>query len=478
MRAEESDQEQVKIRHEPIEEISSKELAVFAAPEGVNNVSNYMMNSLVNPILATTLGIGPSSIGIVLMCRGVWDAFTDPIMGYVSDNTKSRMGRRRPFVILGGLLMAIMVSVCWLFPSDASHSYIIWYFGIATIGFATAQTIFSVPYGALAMELSTEYNGRTRVQVARTIAQRITHFITPFLFPFCLLSIFPSALHGVRWLGLALGIFLLASTLAAGLYTKDRIKVVSERKDSFLKAIWSTARSKHFQRITFIYLVLVSVLGAFGVFNYYLGIYYVFRGDVSKGASFMAAVETLANVLTLLCIPLINKLCAKYGKHNALRLSLSMMIVGSLLQMVLLNPDYPYLMFVSPFFYSTGIVATFMVLGSMLADVVDADELENHQRREGLFSATAAFMMKTFVAIATGASGFLVEATGFQIESGADQADGVFNNMLILFSGKCVLLIVCLWVLRNYPLTAERVAEIQAELRRRGEFPDPPKTSA
>lgn len=428
------------------------------------------MQGLVHPILVTTLGLAPGAVGAVLMVRGLWDALTDPVMGFLTDNARTRMGRRRPFVLCGGILMGVTMILAWLLPVGAGPVAMLTVFGVAMLAFATAQTIYSVPYGALGLELSLSYDGRTRVQMAKALCSRIASFASPFLFPFCLLPIFASPLVGAQWLSVGLAILMAVTGVIAALATRERV-VVAAQKDHFLDAIRETLRSPHFLRIAFIYVVLLFVLGAFGVFSYFLGIYYVFRGDVARGAAYGAAVETLANVLALAAIPAISGVCAKFGKHNALRLALALMIFGSLLQLVLLNPDHPWLMFISPFFYSVGIVATFMVLGTMLADVVDADELETDRRREGLFSATAAFMMKTVGAVATGLSGLLIEACGFEIEKGANQAPGVFTTMLILFSGKCILLVACLVVLHGYPLTRERVAEIQAELRRRGELP-------
>ncbi len=459
---------------EPPAEVSRKELVAYALPDSINTLAGQSMTGLANPILVTTLGISPGLVGTALMLRGIWDALTDPLMGFVTDNARTRMGRRRPFIIIGGILMGLTMCIAWWFPAGASQTMILSFFAVGLLLFATSQTIYSVPYGALGLELSLSYNGRTRVQMARTLAVRIVSFATPYLFPLCLLAIFPTPVHGVRWLTAVLAVLMIISAIIAGLVTRERIKV-SATKDHFFKALFETFRSINFLRIAFIYVVLLFTLSAFGVFSYFLSIYYVFGGDVVRGASYTAVVETLANVLALASIPIVTRICSKYGKHNALRLALGLMIVGSARQCGLLDRARPWLMFVSPFFYSIGIVATFMVLGTMMADVVDADELETHRRREGLFSATAAFMMKTVSAISIGFSGFLVEATGFEITKAGDQAPGVFHNMLLLFSGKCVLLLLCLLVLRKYPLTEKRVGEIQEELRRRGEFPDAAK---
>ncbi len=452
------------------EDVTRGELVAYSVSEFPNNISGNVMTSLANPIMVVTLGLSPSSVGFVLMIRGLWDAITDPVMGYITDRSENRFGRRRPFILIGGILMAITMAAAWWFPTDKGDNIMLIYYGVGLIAFATAQTIFSVAYGALGFELSSTYNGRTRVQMARTTASRIAQFASPYLFPFCLLAIFGGALTGVRWLSLIVGVIVIIGAVITVWKTRERdYKEVA--KENILKAIQSTIRCPEFLRITFIYAALLFTLGAFGVFQFFLITFYVFKGDVAKGASFNALVETFANVLVLAGIPLVTWACKKFQKHNALRISLGLMIVGSCLQLVLINPTYPWLMFFSPFFYSLGIVATFMILGTLMADAVDADELRTGHRREGLFSATSAFMMKTMFAIAAGISGVLVEATGFVRDLGGDQAPGVFDNMRYLFAAKAVLLFACLAVLRNYPLTEQRLAEIQAELkRRRGEL--------
>lgn len=447
------------------------ELVAYSVSEIPHTVAGGVMTNLANPIMVVTLGLSPSSVGMVLMLRGLWDAITDPLMGYITDNSKSRFGRRRPFILLGGVLMAFALMAAWWFPTDRGEMTMLVVYGVGLILFATAQTIFSVPYGALGFELSGTYNGRTRVQMGRTLAGRMASFASPYLFPFCLLGIFGGALAGVRWLSVIVGTLLIISVVITALKTTERSQTVAA-KENFFKAIWSTLRCPEFLRIAFIYAALLFTLGAFGVFQFFLITFYVFQGDVAKGAAFNAGVETFANVLTLASVPIIAWACKRFQKHNALRIALTLMIVGSFLQLYLINPKYPWLMFFSPFFYSLGIVAVFMILGALMADAVDADELRSGQRREGLFSATAAFMMKTMLAIATGVSGILIEATGFVRDLGGDQAPVVFDNMRYLFAAKAILLFACLAALYKYPLTKARIEEIQAELkRRRGELP-------
>lgn len=450
-----------------VDEPGRGELVRFSVADPCNNLAGGVTN-LANQILVGVLGASPGAVGTAMMFRGLWDAVTDPAMGYFSDNFRGRLGRRRPFIALGGILMAVALVVMWMFPETWRPEAMVVWFAVGLIFFATAQTIFSVPYSALAFELSPSYHGRTRVQMYRAWFGRVVSFVMPYLFPFCLLGIFVSALQGVRVLAVAIGVLMAVSALVAAWGTHER-QEASGSREPFWRAIGSTAGSPEFQRVTFVYVCLCFTLGAFGAFQFFLFTYYLFGGDLVKGASFGAVLETWANVLILFSIPAVGWLCRKLEKHNALKIALGMMIVGSGLQLVLVDPERPWLMFFSPFFYSLGIVATFTILGALMADAVDADELRSGRRREGLFSSVSAFMMKTMGAVGAGASGWLVEATGFVASAGGDQAEGVFERMLYLYSSHGLILALALVALYRYPLTEARVAEIQAELRRRKE---------
>ncbi len=460
------------------DEVSRGELIAYSLPDaGINISNNVMTGTLANPILVTTLGFAPSHVGLVMMVRSFWDAIADPILGYASDNFRSRYGRRKPLIFFGGILMAITLVLAWRFPTDKGEMAALVSFGIGLLIFSTAQSIVTVSYHALGMELSRSYHGRTRVQMAKSISSRLSSFIIPFIFPFCLLSIFGNALEGARWFTVILAVFLLIATTIAALKSRERTPAPSTR-ENFFKAIASTAKSKDFLRVAGIYAVLLFIIGAFGVFQYFLVIYYVFGGKVVEGASFNAMVDTWSNVLVIASLPVVNRLSRRFEKHNALRGAVMLMILGAFVQYFLFNPRYPALLFVGPLFQSLGISATFMILGALMADAVDADELNSGQRREGLFSATAGFMMKTMFAIAIGLSGFLIEGCGFIEKNGGAQAAGVFDNMRLVFVIKGFLLMLCLVFLHKYPLTQKRIAEIQAELKRRREVNQPLATEA
>lgn len=129
-----------------------------------------------NPVYNDTLGLSPVWIAWVIFLSRVWDAFTDPMMGNISDNTQSRWGRRRPWIALGGVLCALSFIALWWFPRGQTDGFYFVWLLVFSLLFYLSFTIFSVPYIALGMELSPDYHERTRVMTVRTIVEQFGFF--------------------------------------------------------------------------------------------------------------------------------------------------------------------------------------------------------------------------------------------------------------------------------------------------------------
>jgi glycoside/pentoside/hexuronide:cation symporter, GPH family len=240
------------------------------------------------------------------------------------------------------------------------------------------------------------------------------------------------------------------------------------KKTPLLRTVKEMGGNIHFWKICAIKLIVGNSVGIFGVVGTMLGTFYVFKGDLLLGASYGAMIGTTASLITLAGVPMMNWMCRRYQKHNAMRFALSMMIIGCILKWWCYNPDHPEYQFILPFFFSFGISGLMLVLGTMMADVTDVDELACGARREGMFGAVTAVVVRWISIFGTVAAGAMVSISGFNIQTGPDQAPGVFTTMRLLFSFiPGVLLCSCFLILWRYPLTEERMKEIKAELARR-----------
>ncbi len=455
----------------PTDEPDKGELLAYGSTTIASDLTSEPCARMVVPVLNIGLGFNPALAGSLGMIRLLWDSFTDPLMGYFSDNFKSRWGRRRPLILVGGLLMAITASLIWTFPRGASENFTMAYILVALLAFTTSQTIFNVPYGALGMEMSRSYNGRTRVVLYRSFFQKAGYFITPWLFPLVSLAIFTDVLQGVRILTSVLGIMLVLAVINCFRCTHERtITPPSRPRTGFFKSMWAIASSIHFIRVTYVYVVMLFLIGFYYLFGMYICIYHLFDGDVTVGSTHWAGVNTVGNGLALVSIPLVGWFAKKYGKHVALKVSMAMMAIGSLLFFVCMNPTYPYLIYIVPVFYSTSNSAIFIILPSLLADVIDVDDLAHGERREGLFAASASYFMKIAYAIANGLSGLTLVLVGFNADLGSAQPEGTMLAMKMVFSFlPIVLLGTAFLLLRNYPITEAYITEVQAKLKARNE---------
>ena len=152
------------------------------AGEAVINVGINLPKNFAFPIYNLILGVNPTLLGIALFIPRIWDAVLDPLMGSISDNTRSRWGRRKPYMLAGGLLTALAVGLLCFFPRGMherlgegvmfgfSHGDLFYagYLMVMSMLFYTVMTVFAVPYGALTMELTSDYADRTRVMSFRT----------------------------------------------------------------------------------------------------------------------------------------------------------------------------------------------------------------------------------------------------------------------------------------------------------------------
>jgi len=445
-----------------------KEVVFYGSAQVPGEFMGSTFNLLVHPILNMTLGVSPALIGIILAVRGLWDAFTDPIMAYISDNFKSRWGRRRPFILIGGLLMFIFAILAWYIPRDYSETEIAWYFGFMMIMFATTQTIYSVPYWAQGIELSPSYHGRTRVAVTRTLFQRIAALTGPWLFPFCTLTIFVDAAEGMRWLILILVALSLPGLLLGSFGTKERTVVVTMEKESFVSAVKCMITNIHFLRVTAIYAILLFIFGVFGAFQAYLAVYYVSDGDLQKGAMLQGYGGTIGAIVGIGCIPVMGWLSRRIQKHHALNIAVVIMLSGTFSAWWLYNPEYPWLAIIDMGIYQFGVSSIFTIMPSLHADVVDFDEYKTGRRREGMLGAAAAYLMKTAQAVGSGISGFLITWTGFDMAKGGAQGEETFTALRLTYIiGASLPLLIVMFILWKYPLTEDKVNEVQAALKER-----------
>lgn len=447
-----------------------RELIFYTLGNSAVVMGNGLIQSLQFPIFNMLLGVNPGMIGTIAGILRLWDALLDPVMGQVSDNTRTRFGRRMPFIMVGGVLSMACIGLFYWCSTDWNSTSILIWFGVVLLLFNTATTIISVPYYALGIEMGTDYDQRTRVVAYRSLGDKVFAIFSNWYFRFT--ELFANALVGARWLAGLVAVFGIASTVALVTRNREhRYKTVAATRslpENFWKTIGSVLSNPVYLRLLAIWTILTLNTGVFTALGMYLNVYFVYGGDKAAGATLGGVVGTLGLVLSALAIPLTKYLCDRFGKHRALVVALWLYVAGSILKWWCIDPAHPWMQLILPFFFSIGISSIYIVMSAMQADVVDLDELHSGRRREGMFGAIGGWVMKMGGSLAIILSGWVVVWTGFHISEGANQADGVFSAMRVSFSLiPAVGSLLALFAIRGWPLTRQRCEEIRAELEKK-----------
>lgn len=448
------------------------------------------------PIWNIAYGISPAILGVVLLIYRGWDALADPIMGNLSDNTRTRWGRRRPYIFVGAILTAVLIPVLWNPPAGLidwtpklpflgeEHAFngLVIYLTVVGLLLFTAFTIWAMPYYSLMLEMTPDYDERTRLAGYRTALTKIGVFVGGWVLALASLDYFidpatgePDVKHGMGVVSYGLAALVLILGVLPAFFVKERYykkEAAQQKKLSVMKGIRETIKIKPFWMLSgFIFLFMFGngVVSKLGI---YLNIYFVNNGELQKSYIIEGWKGTVAAVVGICAIPLWTWICEKYDKKWAMFIILCSGFVGAGLNYVCLQPDYPYLQLV-PVAFNAGVIgAMWLIVPSMQADIVDYDERTTHQRREGSINSIFSWFLKMAFTLSAGVSGFIIEATGFDVSVGSEQPPEVLTRMLLFF----VLIPlafwgVSAWMMWIYPLNRQTMHDIRTELEaRRGKL--------
>lgn len=480
--------------------------------------------------LLTAFGMDPFLAGLLGGLPRLYDALTDPIMGFISDNTNSKWGRRRPYIFVGAILSGIFYIMLWQMNPENSQLYNFWYFLIFSLIFLTGNTIFATPLVGLGYEMTSDYNERTRLMAFSQTIGQIAWMIVPWFWVIIAdPKMFESQAVGVNQLSFYVGAACIVLGILPAIFCKgiDATSMENRKKISF-KTLFSNlkdlfigikqvSKNKPFVKLcgaTFLIFNGFQIVAAFSVF---IIVFYMYDGSYANAGTWPAWFSTITAVLTaFMVIPIISWLARKFGKRSAFVISTAISIVGYMLKWfgfdVALNEKFnqtslaqsmtrgvgsffeminpfldsinmswfsidtshgiPWLIFFPIPLIAFGLGGLFTLMMSMTADVCDLDELNNGMpRKEGTFGAIYWWMVKMGQGLALVLSGAVLKFIGFDGGAAKQTAETMYNLRLadiIIPSVTAGIAIIIMW---KYNLTEKKAKEIKEELvARRGEI--------
>ena len=418
--------------------------------------------------------------GILFFLPRIFDAFTDPIMGFISDNTRSIWGRRRQYVLIGAVIMGVSFSLLWQLYTANGLSYNFTYFLIWSLVFYLGLTIFSVPYVAMGYEMSDDFHERTNIMaVAQWIGQWAWVIAPWFWVVMYDDGWFGTTTETTRTLGIWVGVIFAVLAMVPALFIKSKstkddetlapltLKTIGGSLKQIIINFKEAFKIKQFKKLCIATFLIYNAFNVVAGFSFFIVVYYLFNGDAAAAGlwpTLLGSVGALAT--TFLVIPIVAKLSKELGKKKAFLISQAISILGYIMLWFLFIPGKPYMFLFALPFFSFGIGSLFTLMMSMTSDVIDIDELNTGKRREGVFGAIYWWMVKFGFAIAGLLTGAIMTLVGFVPDTVNSEAS--ITGIRLFYSGLPILgTLGAMWIMRNYDLTEERAIEISAELEKR-----------
>jgi len=455
----------------------------------------YGMGAFVNNLLGAAsggmmivlnlgLGMNPALAGVIVgAIPRLLDAFTDPMMGYISDHTQTRWGRRRPYIFCGAIITAIIFAILWQVPASRSDQFYFIWFLVGYILFFMGYTIFATPWVALGYELTPDYNERTRLMGTQNFIGSLAFMISPWFLKIMYLDkFFPDLKAGAGGLALVIAAVTIGLGILPAIFLRERMKDLAAEETTasdgksglaynmaeFFKGFAVTMSNTAFLKLCLATFLVFNGFQLIASFQSYVIIYYVTPDDHSAGASWVGWAGMVGAIAGLGVVAFVAWLGTRIGKRKAFFVAIGVSIVGYALKWFSYNPENPAMVLLPAPLMAFGLSGLFTLVPSMIADVVDADELQTHERREGMFGSIFWWMVKLGLTAALAGSGYLLNATGFDVDLVGHQAPRTITQLRLFDAGIPVLTsLIALWAIATFPITEAKAREVRDELERR-----------
>ncbi len=457
----------------------------YGAGAFVNNLLSAASGGMMI-VLNLGLGMNPVLVGWLGFWPRITDTLTDPLMGYISDGARTRWGRRRPFIFVGAFLSALFFVLLWSFdPGWGVKGVYAWFLGFSIL-FYIGFTVFCTPWVALGYELTPDYHERTRLMGTQNFVAQLAYVVSPWFLWIMNSGHFfrdaagkPDQIAGARGLAVVLGVVAIGLGVLPAIVLRERMQSLAAsehvrpaalraKMKEFFQGFGVTLRNRPFLKLCAATFLVFNGFILVSSFQYYVIIYYVARGDQTVGAKYAGMAGTWGAVATFAVVAFVTWLATRIGKRRAFFLATAVSIVGYGLKWICYNPDRPLLTIVPAPLIAFGLGGLFTLVPSMIADVVDTDELATHQRREGMYGSIFWFMVKLGLSAALAGGGYLLNATGFDVALAGAQTARTITLMRLCDAGvPMITSALAIWAVMKYPVTENRANEVRAELEQR-----------
>jgi len=408
--------------------------------------------------MTDTLGIPASLAALGVSLPKFWDMFADPIVGGLSDRTRSRWGRRRPWLLGGSLLMLVSYIFLFTVPRfESVYTSFLYVTGMFALS-ATAYAIFAVPYTAMAAEMSDSSQERVRIMAYRMTLVMLGILAGSSLAPM-LVGALGGGRHGYAGMSIMIGSVAAGAMLLAFFSTRGvQLLQLPVRHVTWREQARLVLRNRQFLCLLSVYLVQLLALGTMTAAAPYFAVHVLGQDERLIGRIFLVLLG-----VAVVSMPFWSAMARRHGKKRAYFAASLLYAAASLCLLAVRPGGNPLLLYAPIAFMGLAFGAQQLLPFAMLTDVINADSNASGVRREGLLSGLWVASEKAGLAIGPLVAGLTLDATGFIESTGASvvQSAGAQDGIRMAYALiPAAVIVLSLALLRRYRSEGEQLVQV------------------